>query len=305
MVMKDDDPRLLPPLSMLRCFEAAAREGTFSRAADQLGLTQSGVSRQIAHLEDWLGTPLFERHGRRVALNRTGQAYLGEVSAALGLIRAGTRRLIAPDDKGVTLATLPGFGMRWLAPRLPALSAIHPDLMVSMIARTDLFDFAAEDFDAAIHVGPPDWPAGASGEPLVHERLFAEVMVPVIAPTLAERLAIATPRDLLEAPLLALSAQPDAWARWFAADGLELAAGPPRQRFSQFLMLAQAAVAGAGAALLPRFLVEGELAAGLLTVPFDRPLEGTRSYFLVYPRRKARDGDFARFRAWLHEEALK
>ena len=303
MVMKDDDPRLLPPLSMLRCFEAAAREGTFSRAAEQLGLTQSGVSRQIAHLEDWLGTALFERHGRRVALNPVGRAYLGEVSAALGLIRSGTRRLIAPHDHGVTLATLPGFGMRWLAPRLPALSAIHPDLMVSMIARTDLFDFAAEDFDAAIHVGPPDWPPGASGELLVHERLFAEVMVPVIAPSLAAKLGLAAPRDLLDAPLLALAAQPDAWGRWFAADGLELASGPPRQRFSQFLMLAQAAVAGAGAALLPRFLVEGELAAGQLEMPFDRPLEGTRAYFLVHPRRKARDPDLTRFRAWLLGEA--
>ncbi len=305
MVMKDDDPRLLPPLSMLRCFEAAAREGSFSRAAARLGLTQSGVSRQIAHLEDWLGQALFERHGRRVALNRTGEAYLGEVSAALGLVRTATRRLIAPHDHGVTLATLPGFGMRWLAPRLPALSAIHPDLMVSMIARTDLFDFAAEDFDAAIHVGPPDWPAGASGEPLVHERLFGEVMVPVIAPALRARLGIVSARDLLEAPLLALAAQPEAWSRWFAADGLELAAGPPRQRFSQFLMLAQAAVAGAGAALLPRFLVETELAAGLLEVPVERPLEGTRAYYLVHPPRRTRDGDFARFRTWLLAEARK
>lgn len=301
--MKDDDPRLLPPLSMLRCFEAAAREGTFSRAADLLGLTQSGVSRQIAHLEDWLGTPLFERHGRRVALNRAGQTYLGEIAPALGLIRAATRRLVSPQGRGVTLASLPGFAMRWLAPRLPVLSAVHPDLMVSVIARTDLFDFATEDFDAAIHVGPPDWPPGAGGQPLVHEKLFAETMVPVIAPTLAAQLAIKTPADLLRAPLLALSAQPEAWSRWFAQSGVELPGGPPRQRFSQFLMLVQAAVAGAGAALVPRFLIEAELAAGVLDVPFDLPLAGGRDYFLVHPPHKARDPEFVRFKAWMLEEA--
>lgn len=301
--MKDEDSRLLPPLSMLRCFEAAAREGTFSRAAALLGLTQSGVSRQIAHLEDWLGTPLFERHGRRVALNRAGAAYLGEIGPALGLIRSATRRLVSPQGRGVTLASLPGFAMRWLAPRLPALSAVHPDLMVSVIARTDLFDFATEDFDAAIHVGPPDWPPGAGGQPLVHERLFGEVMVPVIAPTLADRLDIETPQDLLRAPLLALSAQPQAWPRWFAQAGIELPGGPPRQRFSQFLMLAQAAAAGGGAALLPRFLVSAELAAGLLEVPFDLPLEGGRDYFLVHPPHKARDPEFMRFKAWMLGEA--
>lgn len=297
--MKNDDPRLLPPLSMLRCFEAAAREGTFSRAAEILGLTQSGVSRQIAHLEDWLGTQLFERHGRRVALNREGAAYLGEVSAALGIVRSATRRLIDPQDRTLRLATLPGFGMRWLAPRLPVLSAVHPDLMIDVLARTDLFDFAAEGIDAAIHVGPPDWP----GTGLVHEPLFPEVVVPVISPELARRHGVEAPSDLLRVPLLALSAMPDAWPRWFAQAGVAMPGGPPRNRAAHFLMLAQAAVAGAGAALLPRFLVATEIAAGLLTEPFDMALAGERQYFLVHPAAKLRDADFVRFRDWMLAEA--
>ncbi|MCW1382434.1 LysR substrate-binding domain-containing protein [Novosphingobium sp. KCTC 2891] len=296
--MNDDDPRLLPPLSMLRCFEAAAREGTFSRAAAALGLTQSGVSRQIAHLEDWLGTPLFERHGRRVALNREGRDYRAEIAPALAAIRGATRRLMAPQDHTVTIATLPGFGMRWLAPRLPALSARHPELVVNLVARTDLFDFAAERFDAAIHVGPPDWPGD-----VVHDALFPEVVIPVIAPSLAQRLAVREAADFARVPLLAQEAMTDAWPRWFAQQGLAMPEGPALPRVSHFLMLAQAAAAGAGAALLPRFLIEPELAAGTLVVPVDRPLAQTRTYSLVHPPRAGRHPDFARFRQWILDEA--
>ncbi len=269
--------RLLPPIGALASFAAAARHGSFSRAGDEVGLTQSAVSRQVALLEDWLQTPLFARVGRRVVLNAAGRAYAEAVAPALDRIRSATGRLAArrPDGE-LTIATLPSFGMRWLAPRLPGLSARHPELVVNFAARSLPFDFAHETFDAAIHFGQPDWPGAA------HEFLFREVAVPVCSPAWLTANPIAAPEDLAAKPLLHLSTRGDAWRRWFEAAGI---ASPDRSgpSFEHFLMLAQAAAAGAGVALVPSFLIAPELAAGALVAALDRPLATAGAYYLVYP----------------------
>jgi LysR family glycine cleavage system transcriptional activator len=295
--MNHDDRRRLPPMAMLHCFEAAARLGSFSRAAQALGLTQSAVSRHVANLEQWLGVTLFDRNGRRIALNADGRQFHEDLAPALDGIRRATGRLMEPEPEHVVeLAVLPGFGMRWLAPRLPRLSRRHPELVVNITARADIFDFAREPFHAAIHVGAPDWP-GAQ-----HDLLFPECVVPVVSPALRDLEGIAAPEDFLRIPLLVQSQRRDAWTRWFALSGR---AGPEIDTLpsiDHFLMLAQAVKASGGAALIPSFLIEPELESGELVIPVDRPLTEDRSYWLACPKAQRQTRALACFRQWLGEE---
>jgi len=295
--MNHDDRRRLPPMAMLHCFEAAARLGSFSRAAQAMGLTQSAVSRHVANLEHWLGVTLFDRNGRRIALNAAGRQFDEDLTPALDAIRRATGRLMEPEPENVVeLAVLPGFGMRWLAPRLPRLSRKHPELVVNITARADIFDFAREPFHAAIHVGTPDWPGAR------HDLLFPESVVPVVSPTLRDLEGIATPDDFLRIPLLVQSQRRDAWSRWFALfgrPGPEIDALPS---IDHFLMLAQAVKAGGGAALIPSFLIEPELESGELVIPVDAPLTEQRSYWLAYPEASRQTQALTCFRHWLVEE---
>lgn len=294
----DDRRRLLPPVSILQSFQMAARYDSISRAAAEVGLTQSAVSRQISQLEDWLGQPLFDRAGRRVALNDVGRRYAAEIAPALNAIRRATKGVMAgPDVRPIELATLPSFGMRWLAPRLGRLSARHPQMIVNTIARTDEFDFATESFDAAIHVGRADWPG------VHHDLLFQERVVPVVSPEFAARHDIRQPRDFLAVPLLVQSRRPDAWKNWFGLSAISYAPGRALPTFSHFLMLAQAVVAGAGAALLPSFLIQAELEAGSLLVPIDLSLDDDHAYWFVTPPERLEQPDIRRLRAWILEEA--
>ncbi|WP_420144179.1 transcriptional regulator GcvA [Sphingobium sp.] len=289
----------LPPMNALTAFEAAVRHGGFSRAGEDIGLTQSAVSRQIAQLEDILGVPLFDRIGRRVRLNEAGRSYSDELLPALDAIRQATGRASGRrPQRTLRIATLPSFGMRWLAPRLPQLSARHPDLVVDFAARSQPFDFGHEDFDAAVHFGvPQDWPG------VTMDFLFREEAVPVCSPEWLAVHPLRTPADLLDAPLLSQTSRRDAWARWLNAAGVDartLAAGPA---YEHFLMLAQACAAGAGLALIPTFLIRPELEAGTLVIPFARPLSTDQAYYLVYPSDGPGAGPLMQFRDWMVEQA--
>lgn len=294
--MRDDDRRLMPPMAMLQSFAKAAEHGSFSRAADALALTQGAVSRQVAALEAWLGRPLFDRRGRRVSLNADGRDYAAAIAPALADIRRATRR--AMDDDGrhaLEIATLPSFGMRWLAPRLPGLTARHPDIVINLTARSDEFDLDGEGYDAAIHFGQPDWPDVA------HDFLFRETAIPVVGRGLAGR--IVTPADLRGVPLLTLRSRADAWSAWFEGQGMDGSDVTTSATHSQFLLLAQTVVAGGGAALIPRFLIEPELAAGDLIAPFRSSVASDAAYYLVTSRRRTPGPAMVAFKRWLLDEA--
>ena len=291
--------RHLPPTSALHTLVTVARIGGFSRAAQELDLTQSAVSRQIAMLEDWLGAALFDRRGRRVALNARGRAYVEAIEPALRTLRRATAALVdRPSERVVELAVLPSFGMRWLAPRLARLSERHPDLVVNFAARIDEFDFADERFDAAIHAGAANWPGGD------HTLLFEEAMTPVVAPSRLVARPVREAADLLHHPLLHQAARPNAWRDWFAGHGVEAGnearAGPS---FAHFLMMAQAAAAGAGVALMPRFLVEDELRSGQLVDPLGITTPSGAAYWFVTPQGRAPTSGVRDVKAWLLEEA--
>lgn len=297
-----NEPRKwLPPMGALTAFEAAVRHGGFSRAGEQIGLTQSAVSRQIAQLEAMLQTPLFDRIGRRVRLNDAGRAYADALLPALDRIRQVTARAAArAPQTALRIATLPSFGMRWLAPRLPQLTARHPQLVIDFAARSQPFDFIHEDFDAAVHFGvASDWPGVAM------DFLFREEAVPVCAPGWLATHPLRTPADLLHVPLLSQTSRKDAWPRWLAAAGIDATALSPGPTFEHFLMLAQASAAGAGVALIPSFLIQPELESGALIVPFARPLSSDQAYYLAYPTDALARPPVAQFRDWILEQAAE
>ncbi|MDE1918631.1 MAG: LysR family transcriptional regulator [Sphingomonadales bacterium] len=296
--MNQDDRRLLPSITMLQCFEAAARYGSASLAGTHIGLTQSAVSRHIASLETWLGQPLFDRVGRRIVLNEQGRTYLDRITRPLAEIRAATRDMLGQGSgRVVNLATLPTFGMRWIAPRLPGLLMHDPDLVVNIAARIDIFRFADEAFDAAIHVGAPDWPD------VEHDLLFREKVLPVLSPALAQNAGVRAPEDFLRVPLLAQGTRRDVWCQWFAMCEVPFPQDRAISVMGHVSMLAQAACAGAGAALLPTALIQPELQSGALVAPVDRALAQDRNYYLVYPREALRKPHVVLLRDWLLEEA--
>ncbi len=288
----------VPSLSALAAFEAAARHSSFTRAAEELNLTQGAVSRQVAHLEEVLGVSLFERVKKRVSLTVAGAAYAAEVRDGLSRLAAATVSAMAfRGAAGVlNLAILPTFGTRWLIPRLPRFTEAHPGITINFATKLVPFDFTREPLDAAVHFGDPVWPGAR-----LH-RLMGEEIVPVASPALVARFGLSEPADMLKAPLLQQSTRPRAWANWLEEQGL-----PPQRalmgpRFEQFAMVSQAAVAGLGLAIVPRFLVEEELRSGALVIPVERSLIGREGYYLVYPDEKASLPTVAAFRDWLLAE---
>ncbi|SET20736.1 LysR family transcriptional regulator [Oceanicella actignis] len=296
--------RFLPPIALLAAFEATARAGSVTGAAEELDLTQSAVSRQIRALEARLQVALFARRGRRLELTPAGARYLAEVRRALGIIGRASQDLVANPDGGVlNLAMLPTFGARWLAPRLPRFLQAHPGVTLNLATRLRPFDFAAEGHDAAIHFGPEerlarDWP-GAEAAFLMHERV-----APMCAPALAPRARSAEALARGAAPLLRIATRPRAWDDWLAAEG----APPPRpggMTFDQFAALARAAMSGLGVALLPLFMTETERARGELVIPCGRPRKSAGAYWLVWPAGAAEAPPLSAFRDWLLTETAR
>ncbi|WP_324617426.1 LysR family transcriptional regulator [Microvirga alba] len=285
----------LPNVGNLLAFEATARHGSVSRAAEELNLTQSAVSRQIQQLEESLGVSLFSRSRQRVMLTDVGRMYAANVRKTLSGLSDATHQAIAlSGTRGVlNLAVLPTFGTRWLIPRMPEFFAQHPDVTVNFGVRLVPFDFGAEPFDAAIHFGQPHWPGA------VCEHLMDEEVVPVCSPTYRKQEKIAAPQDLIRATLLQQSTRPTAWAEWFAGANVDVGNPLRGPRFEQFAMVAAAAVAGLGAALIPHFLIADELASGRLEILFPQSLLSGGAYYLVYPEPKAEAPLVRSFRDWI------
>ena len=288
--------RLLPSTSALAAFEAAARLGGFTAAARELNLTQGAISRHIRALETQLGRKLFEREGQGVTLTTEGDAYATDVRQALHLIRTSSLRAMMNLPVGtLNLAMPPTFGTRWLMPRMPGFLAENPGITINFATRTRHFDFDRERIDAAIHVihgGELVW-TGAACELLMRERV-----APVCSPDFLEGHDIREPRDLLEVPLLHMASRPKAWSEWFATQGIETSRAAGMQ-FEQFATVARASIAGLGVALLPLFLIDGELARGQLIRTVGEPIISSSAYYFVSPRANASHPQVVAFREWL------
>lgn len=288
--------RLLPSSSALAAFDAVARLGSISAAAEELSLTQGAVSRQILALEEQLATTLFARNARGVTLTPEGAAYARKIGEALSLIRnASLQVMTGAHDNTLTIAILPTFGTRWLMPRIPRFVSAHPEITLNFATRIGKFDFDRDGIDAAIHVGQPDWPDADC------RFLMGESVVPVASPDFLAGHPVSAASDLLALPRLDMASRPGAWEHWFAAAGVDGVSGKG-MRFEQFSSVAQAAIAGLGVALMPLFLIRSELETGQLAIAWNLPVKSLSSYYLVAPKKRAGHPPVRAFCDWLIAE---
>ncbi|GHG99435.1 LysR family transcriptional regulator [Pseudodonghicola xiamenensis] len=284
--------RYLPDMRMLLTFECAARHGNFTRAGEELALTQSAVSRQIRDLEAQIGKQLFERVRGRVITTQAGRAFLSEVESLLDMANSTMRHATAGGQEQRVLAVNapPTFAARWLVPRLPDFLRTKPDTRFDITTRRDIFDFATTQCDLAIHFGQPIWPGA------ICTYLCSELVVPVAGGALLNT-DIRDAKDLADAPKIHQTERPHLWADWFTRCELELSAPNEGHWFEQFSLTIEAVKSGMGFGLLPRYLIESELAKGELQIPLDLPLSTDKAYYIATPEGR---GDAARdFRDWM------
>lgn len=284
----------LPSLTHLRCFDSAARHQSFTAAGEEIGLTQSAVSKKVKELETDLGFALFQRVGRGVVLTAAGAGLAADLAQDLGALRSSVQKAVAAGAgrSALRIAVLPTFANRWLIPRLPDFFARHPEIELSLSTRLEPFDFARDPFDLAIHYGGDNWPGARMVE------LFGEQMVPIAAPELFASHRLDSMESLPEVPLVHLDSRSDAWGDWFLEAGVQ---GKPRQDgryFDQYSMVIGAAVAGLGAAIVPFDMVSDVLASGALRRLPGPGLRSNKRYYLVRPHGVAADA-VQKFETWI------
>lgn len=298
--------RKLPSTAALAAFEAAARHQSFTKAAAELAVTQSAVCRQIASLEGFLGVALFRRGQRGVGLTEAGLRYSRSVATRLDEVERDTLDLMAEAGKvaagdlggSLELAVVPTFATQWLLPRLPDFQGRHPGVTLHFTPRTRPFLFGADEpFHAAIHAGVAAWP-GTEGRFLMRESLVAVASPAVRAKHEHWRLA-----DLAGETLLQASTRPYAWRHWLESAGTSLPNDMAGPRMELFSMLAAAAAHGLGVALVPRLLVEGELADGRLCQLLPHEAFSDRAYYLITPEGSAEPPALTAFAGWLEGQA--
>ncbi len=298
-------PRRLPPLNMLRAFEAAGRLLSVTQAAHELSVTQSAVSHQIKALEEWLGVALVQREGRGLALTPPGAAYLPGLTSALDLMAQSTdgiKRLTRRNTLAVNATST--FATQWLIPRLAAFCAQMPGLDVQLVTTVGHLDFEPADYDVSIR-------CFADGELAVLQQrtpwrgisagtFLPDVLTPVCSPALlAGSKAIKAPGDLARHTLLHSRSTPVVWQQWLAEAGIPGIRPAGDLVFDHAHLSVQAAIQGLGVALgNPRFLGEA-LASGLLAMPFPGLLSGDKKYYWLLSPRAAQDAASVAFCEWL------
>ncbi len=287
-----------PPLNAVRAFVTAARRGSFKQAAEDLGVTQGAVSRQVRLLEQWLGRPaLFHRLGRGVALTPDGEALLAEFGPALDRIAAAARR--HRDRRGAPAATvlrvnaLASFSLRWLLPRLPLFRSAHPEIEVRLTTSNEPIDALPDEYDVVIR-GGPDMFHGYASHPIVGEH-----RLPVCSPALLRRTPLGAPVDLHRHTLLHVASMPRLWQAWLATAGCPELRPASGLMLDHFYLAIQAAIDGLGIAIAPTTLIEGDLAAGRLVAPFPGTGLPARAYFAYIPQDGPPNPAGGIFRGWL------
>ena len=288
----------LPPLSAIRVFEAAARHLSFTRAADELGMTQAAVSYQIKLLEERVGGPLFLRRPREVSLTEAGQQLAPRLREAFDILRDAFADLSDQSEGTLTINTMHTFAANWLAPRLGSFNLAHPNIAVRLETTTRVVDFAREEVDVVVRSGKGVWPG------LVATKLLDVRFTPMISPRLAAEVGgINVPGDVLKVPLI--DPKDEWWIMWFKAhdlplDVLKAQKGPT---LSMQTLNAEAAMSGMGITLLMPEYFRRELDEGKLIMPFDRLIDENNGYWLAYPESRRNVPKIKLFRDWIVGEA--
>lgn len=287
----------LPPLSSLQAFEAIARRGSFSQAANDLQLTASAVSHQIAKLEKLVGIRLIDRTPAGVKLSSAGEQYLQRVSPAMNALASATRDLQGGVRHSLYVHASPSLASLWLMPRLPSFAKEHPDVSLFLSSSHVHSDFGAGLSDVDIRYGVPSWPN------LVVQPLFKEQIMPLVSPALQKRLAIQTPADVLQAPLIQSAVSVVQWRDWLSANGVPQSPERYALRFDRAQLSLDAAVQGLGIALESATIAAPHIEAGRLLplFPAQKSIK-VEAHFVVYPKRHAKRKEVAMFLAWLKKQ---
>ena len=291
--------RRLPPLTALRHFEAVARLSSITQAARELNISHSSVSQQIRTLEGYLGQQLFLRKGRTIRPTQAALRYLDEVSACLDRLAIASQDIAARGrQKGISLNATPSFALRWLIPKTSEFQLDNPsiDLKITTSASDDIHQLT-EAYDFVFRRDAMEQ------RDHVCRRLLDDLQTPVLAPELLKEHRIKTPRDLAALPILHMRSRPDAWQSWFQLQGLDDLPAIDGPVFDHFFLSLQAAINGHGVAIGSRVLIEEDLAANKLAIPFpDRNIEGP-GFHVLHRRDIADDPTGRRFLRWLEKTA--
>ncbi|EJL73498.1 transcriptional regulator [Variovorax sp. CF313] len=292
-----------PSLHELHAFASTARLGSFSKAADELCVTQGAVSRAVARLEEHLSMRLLTRHGRLSTLTDAGRAYLDSVAPALQQLESAAEAVGAESGShALRLSVPPTLATKWLIPRLPDFRALHPEVAISFAPyrRDDPLDTPDIDGWIRVRTGEVPWhPASIESDYLVGREI-----VPICRPEdLRGRLALRMPQDLQQRPLLFHTNYPDNWRLWFATQGMPDANPRPAADFDQVVMLVQGVISGLGLAVVQRCLIEDELAAGRIAIPIDRAALTPRGYYVCAPKGRRETRGMRVFRDWVLGQA--
>ena len=288
--------RRIPPLNALRVFEVAARTGSYTAAAEELGLTHGAVSRHVTALEDWLGQKLFRREGRRMVATPIAGIFAAEVGHALDRVAIAAEACGRPARRILRVSAPTSFAMRWLIPRLDCFHAAHPQAEVVVHTVSTVQEDLRGGFDLAIRRGTANataWPQHRAVP------VLDDIDTLIMSPALFARKPIVTPADIARHVLLASETRPGDWTDWIDAAGLSHLSGLPRQRFDHFFVTRQAVEDGLGIGIGPLPMLDLDIAAGRLMTPFPQIRVRRTGYVALVPRREDPSGLLARFAAWL------
>ncbi len=289
---------MIPPLAALQAFETIARRKSFSLAAEELHLTPSAMSHQVAKLESLLNVRLFERSARGVELTPAGQQYLQRVGSALGAINAATEDLRHGVQDTLYVHSSPSFASLWLMPRIARFTERHPHISLVLSASHVHSDFQLGQMDIDIRYGLPNWPN------LQVEAIFTERILPLASPEFIRTHALHTPVDLLRVPLIQSSVNVVQWPEWVARFGGDQRPERMGLRFDRAMMSLDAAVQKLGVALESASIGQSLIASGKLQPVFEEGMSlQVQAHFMVYPARHASRPEVKCFVAWLRSQA--
>ncbi len=285
------------PLSAIRVFEAAARLKSFTRAADELGVTQAAVSWQVKALEQRLDQPLFNRLPREVTLTPAGERLSRAATESLSLLRSAVSDLVEAEEGVLSITTVQSLGGQWLAPRLGAFQIAHPRIAVRLEASSRVIDLQREGVDMALRGGQGQWPG------VTAHFLIPAVQTPLCSPDFLARIGgLSRPEDLLDVPRVGVARE---WEEWFQAAGASVATDrlDPRLASDAQALEVASALAGHGVALGSPIFFARELVEGRLVQPFEAVARYMGGYWLAYPSDRARVRKIAAFRDWVLAQA--
>jgi LysR family glycine cleavage system transcriptional activator len=288
----------LPSLQTLRAFAAAGRHKSYSKAADELGLTHGAVSHRIRELEQRLGVTLFKRVGNAMHLTPAGQKLEAQVRQGLSLLEQAFERphpTAAQSSRHIVITSVPSLASTWLFSRIGEYRALEPEIDIELRVSEALNDYRKEGIDIGVRLGLGGWTG------LHAAKLFDEAMTPVCTPAYRDKFNLREPADLKRATLLRNPWTP--WSRWFHAIGLDWPEPTTGPKFDDAPLLLRAALDGQGVALGRQWLAIDEVRSGRLVTPFNAAVRDDFAYWLVWPTGRNPSPETARFRDWLQEKA--